>query len=102
LLGKAEADQIVPWFWSDQYDCKLQMVGLSGGHDQLVLRGDPSSQRNFAAFYLKAGRLIAADTVSRPQEFLLAKKWVAEGARLDAAALADEQQPLKALTPIAD
>jgi len=102
LLGKTEPYHIVPWFWSDQYDCKLQMVGLSGTHDQVILRGDPATQRNFAAFYLKQGRLIAADTVSRPQEFLLAKKWVAECARLDAAALADEQQPLKTLTPITD
>ncbi|ROH93478.1 pyridine nucleotide-disulfide oxidoreductase [Stagnimonas aquatica] len=97
MLGKDEAYQNVPWFWSDQYDLKLQMVGLSQGYDQLVLRGDPATQRNFAAFYLKAGKLIAADTVSRPGEFMLAKKWVAEGAVLPPAALADDSQPLKNL-----
>lgn len=101
ILGKGEAYQNVPWFWSDQYDCKLQMVGLSGGYDQLVLRGDPATQRNFAAFYLKAGKLIAADTVTRPSEFMLAKKWVAEGAVLDPAQLADESLPLKNLVPAA-
>ncbi|TAJ53370.1 MAG: pyridine nucleotide-disulfide oxidoreductase [Nevskiaceae bacterium] len=97
MLGKNEAYQNVPWFWSDQYDLKLQMVGLSQGHDQLVLRGDPATQRNFAAFYLKAGKLIAADTVSRPGEFMLAKKWVAEGAVLPPEQLADDSQPLKNL-----
>lgn len=99
LLGKNEAYQNVPWFWSDQYDLKLQMVGLSQGYDQLVLRGDPASQRNFSAFYLKQGRMIAADAVSRPAEFMLAKKWVAEGAVLPAAALADDTTPLKSLLP---
>ncbi|MDP3859101.1 MAG: FAD-dependent oxidoreductase [Stagnimonas sp.] len=101
ILGKGEAYQNVPWFWSDQYDLKLQMVGLSTGYDQLVLRGDPATQRNFAAFYLQAGKLIAADTVSRPAEFMLAKKWVAEGAVLDPAQLADESIALKTLVPIA-
>ena len=101
ILGKGEAYQNVPWFWSDQYDCKLQMVGLSGGYDRLVLRGDPATQRNFAAFYLKEGKLIAADTVTRPGEFMLAKKWVAEGAVLDPAQLADEAVPLKNLVPAA-
>ena len=101
ILGKGEAYQNVPWFWSDQYDLKLQMVGLSTGYDQLVLRGDPATQRNFAAFYLQAGKLIAADTVSRPAEFMLAKKWVAEGAVLDPAQLADESIALKTLVPAA-
>ena len=74
LMGKREAYQNVPWFWSDQYDLKLQMVGLSQGYDQLVLRGDPANQRNFAAFYLREGRMIAADAISRPAEFMLAKQ----------------------------
>ena len=99
LLGKAEPYHNVPWFWSDQYELKLQMVGLSQGYDQLVLRGDPATQRNFSAFYLREGRMIAADAVSRPAEFMLAKKWVAEGAVLPPAALADEATPLKSLLP---
>lgn len=97
LLGKNEPYHMVPWFWSDQYDLKLQMVGISAGFDQLVLRGDPATQRNFAAFYLKEGRLIAADTVSRPQDFMFAKKLVAAGAVIDPAQLADETVALKTL-----
>jgi 3-phenylpropionate/trans-cinnamate dioxygenase ferredoxin reductase component len=102
LLGKHEPYRTVPWFWSDQYDLKLQMVGISGAHDQMVLRGDPATARNFAVFYLKDGKLIAADTVSRPQEFMFAKKLVAEGAIVDPAKLADESVPMKSLaTPAA-
>ena len=100
LLGKNEPYQMVPWFWSDQYDLKLQMVGLSNGFDQLVVRGDPKTQRNFAAFYLKDGVVIAADAVTRPQEFMLAKKIVAMKLKLSPAQLADEAVPLKTLVPV--
>jgi len=101
LLGKPQPYHAVPWFWSDQYELKLQMVGLSAGFDQLVLRGDPQTQRSFCAFYLKDGRLIATDTVSRPQDFMIAKKLVALRASLDAAQLADESVPLESLLPAA-
>lgn len=97
IMGKNEAYHTVPWFWSDQYDLKLQMVGVSAGFDQLVVRGDPATQRNFAVFYLKEGRIIAADAISRPQEFMLAKKLVAAGAMIDPAQLGDESVPLKTL-----
>jgi 3-phenylpropionate/trans-cinnamate dioxygenase ferredoxin reductase subunit len=97
LMGKDAPYRAVPWFWSDQYDLKLQMVGLSAGFDRLVLRGDPATQRSFAAFYLREGHLIAADTVSRPQDFMFAKKLVAARTRLDPAQLADESVALKTL-----
>ena len=97
LMGKAEPYRNVPWFWSDQYDLKLQMVGISTGFEQLVLRGDPATERSFAAFYLKGGKLIAADAVSKPQEFMFAKKLVAEGRPVDAAKLADPEVSLKEL-----
>ena len=97
LLGKAEPYQNVPWFWSDQYDLKLQMVGISTGYEQLVLRGNLETDRSFAAFYLKGGKLIAADAVSRPQEFMAAKKMVAQGKVVDPAVLADAEASLKDL-----
>lgn len=99
MLGKNEPYHMVPWFWSDQYDCKLQMVGISTGYEQVVLRGDPTTQRSFAAFYLKDGKVIAADAVSKPQEFLFAKKLVAMRAAVDPARLADEAVPMKDLVP---
>jgi 3-phenylpropionate/trans-cinnamate dioxygenase ferredoxin reductase component len=97
MLGQDAPYRAVPWFWSDQYDIKLQMAGLSAGYDQLVLRGDPATQRSFAAFYLREGQLIAADTVSRPQDFMFARKLVAARTQLDPAQLADESVALKTL-----
>lgn len=98
LAGKPRAYDAVPWFWSDQYDLKLQMTGLSHGYDQFVLRGSMNN-KSFAAFYLKDGRLIACDAVNRAQEFMVAKRMVAACMSFDAAALADETVPLKNLAP---
>jgi 3-phenylpropionate/trans-cinnamate dioxygenase ferredoxin reductase subunit len=97
LVGNLRPYQTVPWFWSDQYDCKLQMVGLSTGFDQMVIRGDPASSRSFAVFYLREGRAIAADAVSRPQDFMFAKKLVATQQLVPAEQLADESVPLQTL-----
>lgn len=99
MLGKPVPYQMVPWFWSDQYDLKLQMVGLSTGFDQMVLRGNPTMQRSFAIFYLRDGAVIAADAVSRPQDFMAAKKMVAVRQRVEPAQLADESVALKTLVP---
>jgi 3-phenylpropionate/trans-cinnamate dioxygenase ferredoxin reductase subunit len=86
----------VPWFWSDQYDLKLQMVGLSQGYDQVVIRGS-QEKRSFAAFYLHNGHIIAADCVNRQPEFMVTKKLVAARATPDPKQLADETFNLKEL-----
>lgn len=100
LVGVAATHGIdPPWFWSDQYELKLQMVGINSGYDQLVIRGSLDS-RSFSAFYLKDGALIAADTISRPQEFGIARKLVAGKVKLTAEQLADETVPLKNLVPV--
>jgi len=96
ICGRPAPHAAVPWFWSDQYDLKLQMVGLSQGYDRLVLRGDPE-QESFCAFYLKDGRVLSVDAVNRPQEFGVAKRLVAERRVVDAAVLADEGVALKSL-----
>jgi 3-phenylpropionate/trans-cinnamate dioxygenase ferredoxin reductase subunit len=88
LCGKLHPYNQVPWFWSDQYDLKLQIVGLSGEHDSVVLRGDPQS-RSFAAFYMKGDLLIAVDAINSAREFMLSKKLIASGARLEPEILAD-------------
>lgn len=84
----------VPWFWSDQYDLKLQIAGLSQGHDQAVLRGDPDD-RSFSCAYLREGRLIAVDAVNRPRDFLQAKQLIADHAMMDAEGLANADIALK-------
>lgn len=96
LVGQPKPSDELPWFWSDQYELKLQMCGLSGGYTDLVLRGSPES-RSFLAFYLRDGAIIAADAVSRLQEFGLAKKLVAARARIAPERLSDETVALKDL-----
>jgi 3-phenylpropionate/trans-cinnamate dioxygenase ferredoxin reductase subunit len=100
LCGKDRPYNAVPWFWSDQYDLKLKMVGLSQGYERLVLRGSLAG-RAFSAFYLAGRRVLAVDTVSRPQEFMLARRLVGERIEVDAAQLGDESVPLKSLLPAA-
>jgi 3-phenylpropionate/trans-cinnamate dioxygenase ferredoxin reductase subunit len=73
LLGKDRPFTASPWFWSDQYDVKLQMVGLCAGHDHVVLRGDPAAQK-FSAFYYRGDKLIAVDSVNSPKDHLPARK----------------------------
>jgi 3-phenylpropionate/trans-cinnamate dioxygenase ferredoxin reductase subunit len=86
----------IPWFWSDQYDLKLQIAGLAQGYDDVVLRGDPTDNA-FACLYLRDGRLIAIDAINRPKDFIQAKPLIASGAVIDPALLADTTRELKEL-----
>ena len=67
-----------PWFWSDQFDIKLQIAGFNMGYDEVILRGDPSVGRSFVAWYLKQNKLIAADCINRPKEFMITKQLLAK------------------------
>lgn len=100
VLGQIKSYNPVPWFWSDQYELKLQMVGLSQGHDRTVIRG-AMADNDFAVFYLRGTQIIAVDAVNRPQDFLLAKRLVAARTRAEPEQLSDTAFPLKSLlTPI--
>lgn len=96
ILGDPQPYKATPWFWSNQYDLKLQTVGLSGGHDATVLRGDPAA-RSFSVLYLKDGRLIAVDAVNAIKDYVQARKLVEEGAVIALDDLADATRPLKEL-----
>lgn len=96
LCGKLKPYNQIPWFWSDQYDLKLQIVGLSGEHDSVVMRGD-FADRSFAAFYMKGDLLLAVDAVNSAREFTLSKKLIAQGARLEPEILADTSIDFKEL-----
>ncbi|GAB2702995.1 MAG: NAD(P)/FAD-dependent oxidoreductase [Glaciecola sp.] len=87
----------LPWFWSDQYDLKLQIAGLSQGYDEIIFRGDRLTGYNFTAFYLKEGQLIAADCVNRPQDFMLSKKLITQKTIIPLNQLLDDSIPLKTL-----
>jgi 3-phenylpropionate/trans-cinnamate dioxygenase ferredoxin reductase subunit len=97
ICGKDKAISALPWFWSDQYDLKLQIAGLSTGYDEIVLRGDPETGRGFACFYFAEGKLVAAECVNRAQEFMFSKRAIGEGLSPDRALLADPETPLASL-----
>ena len=97
IVGKAAAYNDVPWFWTDQYDVKFQMVGLSGGHDQEVLRGRMQDAK-FSLFYFKAGRLVAVDSVNRFADHAGARKLLAAHAPLTPEQAADETLDLRKMS----
>ena len=94
IMGADKEYVAKPWFWSDQYDVKLQIVGLAEGYDQVILRGDPES-KSFAAFYLANGRLLAVEAVNRPREFAIGKKLIAQGVSFDPEDLGDQSEDFK-------
>jgi 3-phenylpropionate/trans-cinnamate dioxygenase ferredoxin reductase component len=96
ICGDLQSYQATPWFWSNQYDLKLQTVGLSSGHDQTVLRGDIAT-RSFSVVYLKAGRVIALDCVNMVKDYAQGRKLVEARAAINASALSDSSRQLKEL-----
>ena len=83
ICGKHSAIAALPWFWSDQYDLKLQIAGLNAGYDEVLLSGDPSRDRDFSCFYFREGELIAADCVNRPRDFMSSKRAISQQLRVD-------------------
>jgi 3-phenylpropionate/trans-cinnamate dioxygenase ferredoxin reductase subunit len=98
ISGKMVPYGAIPWFWSDQYNLKLQAVGVSENYDQVVQRGS-MEERAFTMFYLRQGIVIAADSVNRPADFMAAKRLVGQALPIPAADLADIGRPLKDLIP---
>ena len=96
ILGRLEPYAQIPWFWSDQYDLKLQIVGFSTRTEQAVIRGEPES-RSFAVFFLDAGRLTSVYAINSPREFMLSKKLIALGAQPDPTLLRDTTVPFKTI-----
>lgn len=96
ICGKETHYAEVPWFWSDQYDLKLQIAGLSTGYDEVVIRGNPAD-RSFACMYLKDGKLIATDAVNSPRDFIHSKAIIAAKLPVDRDRLADVTIALKDL-----
>ena len=96
ILGNPVPYHAVPWFWSNQYDLKLQTAGLSSGHDATVVRGDPAA-RSWSLIYLRGGRVVALDCINAARDFVQGKALVEAGLAADPARLADATMPLKAL-----
>lgn len=83
ICGKSKEITALPWFWSDQYDLKLQIAGLNTGYDEVILKGDPTQDRDFTCFYLREGKLIAADCVNRPRDFVYSKRAIMQDLPVD-------------------
>jgi len=94
MLGRPTVHDRVPWFWSDQFDNKLLIVGLSQGHDRQVLRGDPAA-RSFTVCYLRGGELLAVEAVNHSKDYMAARRLIAERARPDPDRLADARVALR-------
>ncbi len=98
IIGEAKAYAATPWFWSNQYDLRLQTVGLSSGHDATVLRGDPAT-RSFSVIYLKKGKIIALDCVNNVRDYSQGRKLVELSLTLPTETLADATRQLKEMIP---
>jgi 3-phenylpropionate/trans-cinnamate dioxygenase ferredoxin reductase subunit len=96
ICGTNEPYAPVPWFWSDQYELKLQMVGTSEGYEQIALRGDREA-RAFCTFYLRGGIVIGSDLVNRAADFIAAKSLIAGRYEIPLERLSDSSIPLKSL-----
>ena len=96
VLGNPVEYNQIPWFWSDQYDHKLQIVGLSGEHDAVTIRGNIKESK-FMLFYTKEDKLIAVDSVNNPKEFLICRKLVANKVKMNAEMISDLKMDLNDL-----
>lgn len=96
IVGLAPESVPAPWFWSNQYDLKLQTIGLSTGHDQTVVRGDPAT-RSFSVIYFRQGQIVAVDAVNAVRDYVQAKALIERGAVPDPRLVADPEVTLKSL-----
>jgi 3-phenylpropionate/trans-cinnamate dioxygenase ferredoxin reductase subunit len=99
ITGTEEAYCAIPWFWSNQYDLRLQTVGLSIGHDQTIIRGDPAA-RSFSVLYLKEGRLIALDCVNMVKDYVQGRGLIVDRVAADLGSLGDPSIPLKTMVSV--
>ena len=92
IAGKEQSYESIPWFWSDQYDMKIQMIGLQNSEDDVVVRGDLNSpnKNGLSLFYMKESRIVATDCINRPKEFASAKQLIQSRMKLDASTIKDE------------
>ena len=95
ICGKQPIYDAIPWFWSDQYDIKLQIVGLSDGYDQALVRREPGEDIRFSIWYFKAGHLIAVDAINNAKAYVLGMKFIKTGKKIDQLKLVDHTLVLK-------
>jgi 3-phenylpropionate/trans-cinnamate dioxygenase ferredoxin reductase component len=96
IAGRRSPYRALPWFWTDQFEIKLQMAGISQGYDRIVTRGDPES-RKLSVFYFKENQLVAIDSINRPLDHMIGRKLIAAGTLLTPEQAADESVDLRKL-----
>ena len=96
IVGRPQSPPEVPWFWSDQYDIKLQIAGLPMEGDRMLMRGDPATGR-FAVFHLSGDRIVCVEAVNAPPEFMAGKQLIQRGTPIDLARLVDPSVSMKAV-----
>jgi 3-phenylpropionate/trans-cinnamate dioxygenase ferredoxin reductase subunit len=94
MLGKATPYREVPWFWSDQYDLKLQIAGLAKSGDVTVVRGNPAANK-FSVFHLRGGKVAVVEAVNAAPDYIIGRKLIAAGAEIAPEKLADTNIPIK-------
>ena len=96
IAGRRSCYRALPWFWTDQFEIKLQMAGISQGHDRIVTRGEVEKHK-LSVFYFKRDRLVAIDSINRPLDHMIGRKLIAGGAPLTPEQAADESLDLRIL-----
>ncbi|MFZ0820987.1 MAG: FAD-dependent oxidoreductase [Candidatus Acidiferrales bacterium] len=96
IAGHPAPYKALPWFWTDQFEIKLQMAGISSGHDRVVMRGTAES-RKFSIFYFRREKLIAIDSINRPLDHMIGRRLIAAGSPVTPELAADENADLKKL-----
>lgn len=89
ITGKEAVYNTIPWFWSDQYDVKLQMVGLSTGYNQVIVRKEESSENKLSFWYFKDDELLAVDAVNNAKAYVYGTKFIKSGKNIDKTKLVD-------------
>ncbi|WNH11957.1 NAD(P)/FAD-dependent oxidoreductase [Thalassobellus suaedae] len=95
ICDKHPVYNTIPWFWSDQYDAKLQMVGLSEGYNETLIRKEESESTKISIWYFKDDILLAVDAINNPKAFVLGTKFIKDGSKIDKSKLVDVSVPLK-------
>ncbi|MDN5212428.1 FAD-dependent oxidoreductase [Fulvivirgaceae bacterium BMA12] len=102
IAGKETTYNTIPWFWSDQYDVKLQMVGLSEGYNRILVRKEASEDTKFSVWYFKDDELLAVDAVNNAKAYVIGTKFIKEGKKVDASKLVDPSTPFKPANLLAE
>jgi len=102
ICGKESSYDSLPWFWSDQYDVKLQMVGLSLGYDEALIRKEANSDKNFSIWYFSGDTLLAVDAVNHAKAYVYGTKLIKSHAKIDKSKLTDPEVEFKPANLLAE